>query len=109
MARKYQLIKVTVDITALPGTGNKVQLLGPGQPVTAVFLNTNPATLAGLGFRLLYGENSFGLIFGAGFRLDHTSICPPVWDGLFATWDVASPGTIVELLVEIGGSGATTA
>ena len=109
MARKYQLLKVTVDLSALPPTGNKKVLLTAGQPVTGIFLNSDPAALAGLGFRVLYGENTFGLIFGSGFRLDHTSICPPVWDGLAAAWDVASPGTTVELLVEVGGAGRTTA
>lgn len=103
----YQLIKVTVDLSALPPVGGKVKLLDPGQPITGVFLNTTLP--AGLNFRLLYGLNSFGLIFGPGYRLDHTSICPPIREGLFATWDVAAPGTVAELELEIGGSGGTTA
>ncbi len=105
--RAYQLIKTTVDLAALPPTGGKVQLIGPGQPVTGIFLNTQLP--AGLNFRLLYGNNTFGLIFGPGYRLDHTSICPPIQEGIFATWDVAAPGTIAEVELEIAGSGGTTA
>ncbi len=107
MARGYQLIKVTCDLGTLPPTGGKKVLLTAGQPITAVFLNS--AIPAGVTFRLLYGDNAFGLIFGTGFRLDHTNICPPIWDGINATWDVAAPGTTVELLLEVQGGGGTTA
>lgn len=108
MPGSYSLVFVSVNLTSLPGAGGKVQLLSPGQPISGVILNSDVP--AGLGFRLLYGDNPKGLRFGPGGLQAHTDICPRITQGLYAAWDVASPGTVVELAIEVAqGSAAGVA
>lgn len=92
MAASYPLLFKTVDLGGPPG--QPVELVPSGTPVADVFL-CSPVP-AGLNLRLIYGNNPDGLPFGPNGYLDHTDICPRITLGVFAVWDVASPGTLVK-------------
>jgi hypothetical protein len=105
---EYSIQEVAVNLTSLPGAGGKVRLMPDGTPISGVILNSDVPP--GLGFRLWYGDNPVGLRYGPGGLFAQTDICPRITKGLYASWDVASPGTVVKIAVEVArGSGTTAA
>lgn len=95
---------VDIDLSAIPTTPRK--LTGPGTTVSAVWLNGELPAGTTLFIRL--GNNPALHRFGPG-GLFALPICPPEPNGVFATFDVATPGQSIQVILNTGGAGVPVA
>lgn len=95
------LNKFDLDLSAIPS--NPVKITDPGTSVSAVWLNEPPPLGTTIFLRL--GNNPILHRFGPN-GLFALPICPPETQGIFATFDVATPGQSIEIVMNTSDGGS---